>query len=36
MTKIINQKNDTEILEYLYEHKFIGEKTYKKIIKKIG
>lgn len=36
ITKIINQKNDPEILEYLYEHKFIGEKTYKKIIKKIG
>lgn len=35
ITKIINQESNDEILEYLYEHKFIGEKTHKKIIKKL-
>lgn len=29
--KIINQEDDKNILEYLYEHELIGEKTHKKI-----
>lgn len=35
MNKIINQESEDSILEYLYEHKFIEEKTYKKIKKKL-
>ncbi|WP_455684548.1 hypothetical protein [Thomasclavelia sp.] len=35
MSKIINQDSEGDILEYLYEHKFIGDKTYKKIKKKL-
>lgn len=32
---IIEQDNEDDILEYLYKHKFIGEKSYKKIKKKL-
>lgn len=36
VVKMIDQEADeNEILEYLFEHKFIGEKTYKKIKKKL-
>ena len=33
--KIINQEDDKNILEYLYEHELIGEKTHKKIKRKL-
>ena len=33
--KIINQENDENILEYLYEHELIGEKTHKRIKRKL-
>lgn len=35
IAKIIKQESSEQILEFLYEHKFIGEKTHKKIIKKL-
>lgn len=35
ITKIIDHNSNEDILAYLYEHKFIGEKTHKKMIKKI-
>ena len=33
--KIIKQEDDENILEYLYEHELIGEKTHKKIKRKL-
>ena len=33
--KIINQEDDKNIVEYLYEHELIGEKTHKKIKRKL-
>ena len=35
MVKLANSQDDEEILEFLYENKFVGDKTYKKLIKKL-
>lgn len=35
MGMIIDQDSEEDILEYLYKHSFIGDKTYKKIKKKL-
>ena len=35
MVKLANSQYDEEILEFLYENKFVGDKTYKKLIKKL-
>lgn len=35
MTLLANNQDDDNILEFLYENKFIVEKTYKKLIKKL-
>ena len=35
INKIISHDSEEDILEYLYEHRFIGDRTYKKIKKKL-
>lgn len=35
MDKLANNEDENEVIKFLFENKFIGEKTYKKLIKKL-